>query len=161
MEDELEEREQRTFGTQKQASDKRGAPNFGANSQNINKNTHYKNQKSYDNYNSGHNQSEEVLITEENEMVLNDVLWEKDSNQCDQNQKSKFASGQQTMDHSKYQDQDQYIVTNIKSNQSVNKNTGRFKDEGIVKNSINWYPNEDKTQKTQIKECNYYLYKSK
>ena len=97
------------------------------------KSTHYKNQMSYGNEDGSLHQSQEVLISDNNDMVMNDVMWEKESNQNDFNQRSKLASGQQTMDHSKIQEQDQNILTNFKSSQPVNKNTGRFKDEGIVK----------------------------
>ena len=75
-------------------------------------------------------------------MGLNDVLSDKDSNQYGPGHKSKYISGQQTMDHSKIQDQDPHASTNMRNSQYVNKNTGRFKDEGIVKNSINCKPNE-------------------
>ena len=95
------------------------------------KSTHYKNQMSYGNEDGSLHQSQEVLISDNYE--LNDFMLEKESNHEDFNQRSKLASGQQTMDHSKIQEQDQNTLTNFKSSQPVNKNTGRFKDEGIVK----------------------------
>ena len=100
------------------------------------KSTHYKNQMSYGNEDGSLHQSQEVLISDNNDMVMNDVAYERESNFDDLNQRMQFASGQQTMDHSKIHEQVQKTGTNVRRDQLVNKKVSVLKDEGIVKNSM-------------------------